>query len=96
MNTTSWRLYGFGDALDDWRRRETPPDRLVDVVIRWSLTRADDPYVGMRREPDFDNLWFGAIPGTVNGDKVVACSYRVHEREHRVVCDSYATLHLPL
>ena len=35
------------------------PERAREV-----LTRFDDPYSDVRREPDFDNLWFGPVPGS--------------------------------
>lgn len=94
--SSSWRLDGFGERLDKWKAQESAPDDLVKIVIRWTLTRLDDPYSGVRREPGFPNLWFGPIPGTIRGDKVVTCSYWIVEREHVVSCNSYASLSLPV
>ena len=45
-----------------WIERELPSDDLRLTVTAWILTRYDDPYQGVQREPGFDNLWFGEIP----------------------------------
>jgi hypothetical protein len=50
----------------------------------------------MHREPGFPNLWFGQIPGTIHGDFVVTCTYRIFESDRTVACDGYATLSLPI
>lgn len=56
----------------------------------------DDPYRNVRRGPDFQNLWFGAVPNTMNSDgQVVTCSYWILEGEHAVRCDSIVTLSPP-
>jgi hypothetical protein len=61
------------------------------------VSRADDPYRGFRRTPDFPNLWFGAVPFTDDGlGHVVVCSYWIEESRRAVTCDSLATLGLPL
>jgi hypothetical protein len=60
------------------------------------LSRFDDPYQGVHREPGFENLWYGAVPETRHdGDQVVVCSYWIEERTRTVRCDSIATLGLP-
>jgi hypothetical protein len=64
--------------------------------LSWLFTRLEDPYVGVRREPTFDNLWFGAVPGSIRAGTVVACSYWIFESSRTVRCDSIATLSLPL
>lgn len=92
-----WKLEGFLERLDDWVGLESPPDDLRLIVTAWVLTRYDDPYQGVRREPAFPNLWFGAIPRSYDGrGTVVACSYWIEESRHAVRCDSFATLGLPL
>jgi hypothetical protein len=58
----SWILEGFLDCLDRWAALESPSDDLRMVVTAWILSRYDDPYMGVRREPGFDNLWFGPVP----------------------------------
>ena len=92
----SWHLVGFEEAVDRWVDREKPTIDLQFVVGEWILSRFDDPYEGMQREPAFANLWYGAIPETEFQGQVVVCSYFVEEREHRVSCDSFATLSLPI
>ena len=91
-----WRLQGFQERLDEWIDQETPEDWLRVVVVNWVLSRIDDPYDGVRREPGFDNLWFGVIPGSRDGDDVVCCSFWVYEVDHRVRCDRIATLGWPI
>jgi hypothetical protein len=96
-NGTGWILEGFGEALDIWGEREPPDIDLRLVVTAWVFSRHDDPYVGVRREAGFDNLWFGPVPGSVHGDqKVVACAYWIMESTRTVRCDSIATLSLPM
>lgn len=97
MTSPNWRLVNFVERLDDWIDTEGPADDLRLVVTAWVLSRAEDPYTGVRPEPGFPNLWFGPVPDSVHGTgQVVACSYWVEEREHIVRCDSFATLNLPL
>jgi hypothetical protein len=93
-----WQLEGFLEHLDIWIESEQPPEDLRLTVTAWLLTRYDDPYQGVQREPDFDNLWFGEIPRTRHdeGTAAVACSYWIIERESVVRCNSIATLPLPL
>lgn len=93
---SSWRLDGFGEGIDRWKAQESPDAELVGRVIRWSLTRLDDPYSGVQRQAGFDNLWFGAIPGTFRDDEIVTCSYFIWDQEHVVACNSYATLSWPV
>jgi len=91
-----WALERFGDCLDRWIERDNPPQDVRLVVTNWVLSRFDDPYQGVRRETDFDNLWYGTVPSSRHGDEqAVLCSYWISEREHVVVCESIATLSLP-
>jgi len=92
-----WKLEGFEEALDRWIATETPDQSLRIVVTQWVLTRFDDPYIGVWRADGFENLWFGTVPTSLHGDDmVVTCSYWIYEGEHRVRCDSIATLSLPI
>ena len=93
----SWRLIDVQVALDDWTRNESPHPALRRIVIEWLLTRQDDPYLDVRREPAFDNLWFGAVPRSEHGEhSVVVVSYWISERDHAVRCDQIASLTLPV
>jgi hypothetical protein len=77
----AWRLEGFSECLDEWADRDDPVVDLRAVVTAWVLTRFDDPYQGVRREPPFETLWFGAMPGSGDGQgHAVACSYWIQER----------------
>ena len=49
--------------MDEWVDLEGPPEWLRLLVLNWLLSRIDDPYEGLRRQPDFENLWFGLVPG---------------------------------
>jgi len=91
-----WQLKDFEESLDHWISLESPDDDLRLVVTAWVLTRFDDPYQGVRREPGFANLWFGPIPGSVQAGRIVVCSYLITDRERLVKCNSFATLRLPL
>lgn len=96
-STRRWALTGFLEALDRWIALESPDDDLRLRVTAWVLTRADDPYQGVRREPEFENLWLGAIPGTIHApSSVVVCSYWIEESSHLVRCESFATLGMPI
>lgn len=94
---SGWRLTDFEACLDRWIELEQPDQDLSLHVTAWVLGRHDDPYDGMRREPEFANLWFGAVPGSAHGDGlVVACSLWIEEATRTVRCDSFATLSLPI
>jgi hypothetical protein len=94
----AWLLRGFQERLDEWIDLEHPEDWLRVIVVNWVLSRIDDPYVGMRREGGFANLWFGVIPGTGDFAEGVAvvCSLWIEEAEHQVRCDRIATLSWPI
>lgn len=90
-----WRLAGFEFHLDVWIELEKPDQDLINDVLAWLIARADDPYQGVAREPGFDNLWHGRIPGTSRAGATVVCSYFIVEREHVVRCNAIATLNWP-
>ena len=76
-----WKLENFAERFDAWADLESPDGDLRCVVLAWVLTRGDDPSEGVRREPDFENLWFGAVPDSQHGSgHVVTCSYRCSGR----------------
>lgn len=92
-----WVLDLFIEQLDSWIERDSPGDDLRLIVTAWIMTRSDDPYAGVRREPEFENLWFGAVPDSEDGaGRIVACSYWVDERLRVIRCNSIAILNLPL
>ena len=66
-------------------------------MTAWVLTRLEDPYAGMQRQPGFPNLWFGRIPGTYQpgGSTVVVCSLWIEEASRTVRCDRIGTLAIP-
>lgn len=75
---------------------QQPPQDLTLAVTAWILSRYDDPYQGVRREPAFENLWYGPVPDTDLAGKVVQCAYWIEESTHTVRCDSFATLSRPV
>ena len=87
-----WKFVRFLEVLDRWGTIETPSVDLRIIVADWTTEQMVNPYRGMRREPGFDNLWFGPIPGTRAGWSVVTCSYFVFERERIVRCNDICTL----
>lgn len=91
-----WQLVGFLERLDTWIADEDPVDELRLEVTAWILSRFENPYDGVRREPGFANLWFGRIPRSQHQRQVVVSSYWIEETTHTVRCDSIATLALPL
>ena len=95
--TAPWTLENFIEALDIWTESENPSDDLRIVVTAWVMSRADDPYQGVRREASFDNYWYGTVPRSLHDDdKVVLCSYWIIESEHVVRCDLINTLSYPV
>ncbi|MER5420305.1 hypothetical protein [Streptosporangium roseum] len=94
-----WTLEGFTHWLEIWEMNEPASavyDHLRVTVISWILGRYSDPYQGMRRDADVDNLWFSAIPGTEHGGEVVCCSYLISEATRTVRCASIMTLSMPV
>lgn len=79
-----------------WTESESPDQDLTILVATWMLSRFDDPYQGVRREPGFDTLWWGQVPLSLRDGAVVVCSYLVEESTRTVTCKSIASLNLPL
>jgi hypothetical protein len=93
----AWKLVRFIEHLDRWVTAESPDADCRLVVAGWVMSRCDDPYSGVRREAGFPNLWFGRIPGTLDGDaSIVTCSYFIFESTRIVRCNSIGRLKLPL
>jgi len=92
-----WTLENFLECFDRWADLESPTYDVRLIATEWIFSRAENPYLGVQRETGFANLWFGPLPGTLEPDgSVVACAYWIYEAEHRVRCDSFATLSTPL
>jgi hypothetical protein len=76
---------------------ENPSLDLRILVTEWVVGRADDPYTGVTRRLEIaPNFWFGVVPGSREGDRVVMCSYWIDEEARSVRCDMIATLGLPI
>jgi hypothetical protein len=93
---STWELERFLEAFDEWCGLEAPDTELRTSVLAWVMTRAEDPYEGVQRQPGFANLWFGRIPQTQREWEMVVCSYWVFEQSHTVRCDIIATLNSPV
>ena len=89
-------LEDFLDRIDVWADSQQPSQDLVLHVMAWLLTRYEDPYQGVRREPGFDNLWQATIPHTHHRGYVVVCSYFIYEGERKLRCNAFATLGWPV
>lgn len=88
-------LSDFNEWVDRWIQLDSPDVELRLAVRAWLLSRLEDPYLGMKREPGFDNLWSCAIPGTRRDWTAVACSYFIFESTGTVRCNSLVTLSWP-
>ena len=91
-----YELRGFLERFDEWADHENTDDALRVAIYDWIFTRAEDPYLGVRREPNFANLWYGVVPQTQREWEVVVCSYWILESEQAVKCDRFATLKWPV
>lgn len=95
-DSRQWKLEGFLERLDAWVAQEQPDEATRIAVTSWIFSRFTDPYGGVRREPNFANLWYGPVPNTASGGSVVQCAYWIFESTRTVRCDSFATLSRPL
>jgi hypothetical protein len=92
-----WTLERFEQEFDAWCAREYLSDELRIRVLLWIQSRMDDPYRGVSRDQSFENLWFGAIPGTDRPDSRAATgSYFVFESTRVVRCNSFSILQRPI
>jgi hypothetical protein len=91
-----WGLLDFFDCLQRWEQVESPSPELRRTVVDWVWARRDNPYAGVRRQPGFDNLWFGQVPGTLHAGTVVTCSYFIEESTRIIRCNHILSLSLPL
>jgi hypothetical protein len=63
---SDWQLVRFLEHLNRWGEIESPDPDTRLVVTAWVMSRHEDPYRGVRREPGFPNLWFGKVPNTLD------------------------------
>ncbi|GGM11126.1 MULTISPECIES: hypothetical protein [Micromonospora] len=90
-----WHLRGFEQHLDLWISTQQPDQDLINLVTAWVLSRFEDPYQGVRREPGFSNLWWGHVPLSISDGEVVVCSYVIEEANRTVTCKSIMPLSWP-
>jgi hypothetical protein len=92
-----WKLAEFLPRLDAWITRERPADFQRIAATAWVLGRADDPFQGVQRAEGFDDLWYGAIPDTLDArGRVVVGSYFVDPAARTVTCESFSILGWPV
>lgn len=92
-----WQILGTEDCLNRWQDREKPSTDLSFLVAEWLVSKMDDPYQGMRRIPEFPNMWFGKVSRSDHRpDSVVVCTYEIDEAAHTVHLRSIATLSKPI
>ena len=92
-----WTLERFLEQLDLWVEREALHEDVKLLVLPWIQSRLDDPYRGVRREPDVANLWYGPVPGVRDAESRIAVgSYFVFESRSVVRCNSFALLSPPI
>jgi hypothetical protein len=92
-----YELVNFLPRFDEWVDLESPADEIRAAVLSWMFTRAENPYLGVKRTEGFVNLWYGAVPHTEHGaGDVVVCSYFINESERAVKCNGFATLSTPI
>jgi hypothetical protein len=93
-----WRLIGFQERFDEFLTAEglAGYGDLELMVLLWIHARARNPYEGVRREPGFDDLWWGKVPGSAdNLGRVVTCAYFIHEADDTVQCAMFGWLSGP-
>ena len=92
-----WKLENFIERFDDWAERDSPSVDVRFHVLRWTMSRSEDPYRRAHRQPEFDNYWFAVVPDSQDGKgTVVMCAYWIEESGRTVRCDRYGTLSPPL
>jgi hypothetical protein len=92
-----WTLELFLERLDLWADEAKPSADLVIVVATWIQSRMDDPFDDVERAEGFEDLWFGAIPGSDDGfGNVVTCSYWINVATRSVRCDLFSTSTWPV
>ncbi len=89
-----WRLLRFVECIEDWIERDHPPPSVRLIVVDWAHGRDFDPREGMTEQVEIPNLWFGQVPGTQLGGRVVTCSYWVFPTTRIVRCNQIVTLRL--
>jgi hypothetical protein len=91
-----WRLARLDETYDAWVDQEEPTVDLRFLVLRWVMSRTDNPFAGARRQRGFPNLWFAVIPQSVNEDgAMVTSTYWVEAADRVVRFDMFATLRPP-
>ncbi len=95
---TPYAVEKFLEKFDEWvDGTQKPNDDLRRAVLAWLFTRPEKPYDGVKRGDGFDNLWYGAVPGTQHGSgQVVVCSYWIYEADHLLRCESFSILSMPI
>ncbi|MFG2046060.1 hypothetical protein ACGFIW_01350 [Micromonospora sp. NPDC048935] len=90
-------MFGYDDCLDLWAAVEDPPAELRILVVKWLMSRLEDPHRGVKRVRDFPNLWFGKVAESDHGSgAAVWCTYEIDEANRRVHLRAVSTLNNPV
>lgn len=84
-----WQLEGFLPLFDAWVAHEGLEEYgdLPLIVLSWIHSRSRTPYLGVKRDPEIENLWVGKVPGSAdNLGRAVLCSYFIYETTSTVRC----------
>ncbi|UOY03629.1 hypothetical protein [Blastococcus sp. PRF04-17] len=87
-----WRLIDFEPRFEEFMDVEglRGYGDIELIVWIWIHARARNPYAGVRREPGFENLWWGKIPESAdNLGRVVTCSYFINEVDSTIQCATF-------
>lgn len=90
-----WVLVDFESRLRQWIERDNPTKPQWVGAARWMLDLPSDPFAGAHR--DMANLWFRAIPETLDSrSRIACCSYWIDATRRVVRCESFALLTWPV
>jgi hypothetical protein len=91
-----WILDKFEERFEAWIDQQMPAEDVIWTVGEWIMSLSENPYRAATRQPDFENMWYCALPETRRRGAVVACWYWIREMDRTVQCCGLATLKEPI
>lgn len=91
-----WTLLDFEAVFSRWLAVDTPSAELRAHVLDWLFTRQETPHLGLRRDPQIPNLWFGPVPNTSHDGRVLTVSLFIFEQDRAVRLLALAELNEPI
>lgn len=79
-----WTLFDVEASYERWLDVDAPAAELRAHVLDWLFTRQETPHLGLRRDPENLNMWFGAVPGTSGDGQVLTATLLIFEELRRV------------